>query len=217
MSPKYNRTYHLPFSPGATSDDKVSNDINNLINRDIIITEKMDGGNASLEANGLFARTHASIPTHPSFDELKAFHAGIKYKIPADYQLFGENCFAKHSIQYSALPGYFLLFNVRNTTSNVWLSWEEVELWADEIGVPTVPVLFKGSIKNSSELEDVVSNLVKEPSACGGDREGIVVRVAEQFFDSDFYRCVAKWVRKDHVTTDQHWSQQEIIRNKLKI
>ena len=28
---KYARTYHLPWSPGATSDDKISNDISSLI------------------------------------------------------------------------------------------------------------------------------------------------------------------------------------------
>lgn len=37
---KYGRTYHLPWSPGTTSDDKISNDISSLIGSEIVITEK---------------------------------------------------------------------------------------------------------------------------------------------------------------------------------
>ena len=40
---KYNRSFHLNFSPGATSDDKIADNINNLIGREIVITEKLDG------------------------------------------------------------------------------------------------------------------------------------------------------------------------------
>lgn len=36
---KYNRTYHLPFSPGATSDDKISRNIDSLLGVDIVINE----------------------------------------------------------------------------------------------------------------------------------------------------------------------------------
>ena len=57
---KYNRTYHLPWSPGATSDDKISNDISNLIDDYIIITEKLDGENCGMENDGVYARSHAT-------------------------------------------------------------------------------------------------------------------------------------------------------------
>jgi hypothetical protein len=103
-SPKYPRTYHFQFSEGATSDDKIANDIFNVIGQPIVISEKMDGENSSLEMNGCFARTHAHPSTHASADLLKAFHASIKYKIPKGIQLFGENCFALHSIAYTELP-----------------------------------------------------------------------------------------------------------------
>jgi hypothetical protein len=32
---KYGRSYHLPWSPGATSDDKISNSVESLIGVDI--------------------------------------------------------------------------------------------------------------------------------------------------------------------------------------
>lgn len=215
MSYKYPRSYHLSWSEGASNDDKISTDISGLIGQQIIISEKLDGGNSSLESNGCFARSHSGIPTHSSFDLLKAFHSTIRHKIPKNIQLFGENMFALHSIAYSELPGYFLLFNVRD--QDTWLSWDEVEMWAEEIGVPTVPVLFKGKVDSDAELKKITKSFMIQPSLCGGVREGIVVRVASEFSDNNFSKYLAKMVRKNHVAPNSgHWSSKEIIKNKLK-
>lgn len=219
-SPKYNRTFHFPFSPGATNDDKIATSMEHLINVPIVITEKMDGSNTSLEASGCYARTHSGPPTHLSFDGLKALHATIKYKIPEKIQLFGEWCFARHSIDYKELPSYFMLFNVRDMTNRIpamWSSWDEVEMWAEEIGVPTVPVLFKGTVSSEKELKDLVESFMNQPSACGGIREGVVARLALEFPDESFSLCVMKCVRANHVQTSEHWKDQEIIKNRLKL
>jgi len=214
---KYNRTFHLPWSPGGTSDDKVAKDISNLLNRNVIITEKMDGSNTSLESHGCFARTHSGPPSHASFDGLKAFHATIQFKIPEGVQLFGEWLYARHSIAYDKLPNYFMLFNVRTLLDNEWYSWDEVKLWADEIGVPTVPVLFEGSFSKEADLKNKILELVSQKSSCGDEREGIVIRISDAFMDIDFEKSVMKWVRKDHVQTSEHWKNQIIIKNKLLI
>lgn len=221
-SKKYNRTFHLPWSRGATSDDKIATTIDSVLNTEIVITEKMDGSNTSLEANGCFSRSHSGAPTHPSFDGLKALHASIKYKIPEDFQFFGEWCFAKHSILYSELPAYFMLFNVRELRHNlsksslIWNSWDDVELWAEELEVPTVPVLFRGTVKTESSLQELTESFMKNPSKCGGIIEGVVVRVASSFDDNQFSNSVLKMVRANHVTTSEHWAHSEIIRNMIK-
>jgi hypothetical protein len=219
-SPKYNRTFHLPWSPGATNDDKIAVSVESLLNTPIVITEKMDGSNTSLEVVGCFARTHSGPPSHASFDGLKALHGAIKYKIPERIQLFGEWCFALHSIAYNELPGYFLMFNVRECSpelNDIWLSWEKVELWAEEIGVSTVPVLFKGQCTSEKELKEIVESLMIQPSQCGGIREGVVVRLQGYFYDYRFSTSVMKCVRANHVQTSEHWKDQEIIKNKIKI
>lgn len=227
MSPKYPRTFHFSFSHGATNDDKISTDISRLINIPIILTEKCDGGNASLETNGCYARTHAGPPTHASFDLLKSFHSSVKHLIPDNIQLFGENMYALHSIAYDALPGYFLLFNVAqvsynrsktivNKSARAWMSWDTIELWAEKIGVPTVPILFKGEVSSEKELKELVESLMLQPSCCGGIREGVVARTAEGFLEGDFPVCMAKCVRANHVISDEHWAHKEIIKNKLR-
>ena len=217
QSKKYNRTFHLPYSPGGTSDDKIATDLHYLLQNELVITEKMDGSNTSLELGGCFARTHAGPPNHPSFDSLKALHASIQHKIPDGVQLFGEWLYAKHSIGYEKLPHHFMLFNVRSLLDNVWYSWEEIKMWAEELEVPTVPVLFEGRLTTEKDLRNKIEELVEQPSACGGLREGVVVRLQESFTDSAFSKCVMKWVRKDHVQTSDHWRSQIIIKNKLMI
>jgi hypothetical protein len=226
-SPKYSRTFHFPFSAGATNDDKIAATMEGLINVPIVITEKIDGSNASLEADGCYARTHTGAPTHKSFDMLKAFNSTVKHLIPDDHQLFGEWCYAKHSIEYSELPGYFLLFGVAcypksrtndkfHTDGRAWYGWNEVEKWAKDIGVPTVPVLFKGQVSSEKELQELVETFMTQPSICGGIREGVVARFAGAFKEGEFSHMVLKCVRANHVSPDNdHWKHNNIIKNGL--
>ena len=215
-SPKYNRTPHLPWSPGGTSDDRRIESVESFLCTDIVVTEKLDGSNVCLEAEGCFARSHAAAPNHPSFDAFKALHARVRGRIPANTQVFGEWLYARHSIGYDKLPSYLMVFGVRNLTTNMWASWEEVEMWAEELGAPTVPVLAKESWLNREwKLRDLTESLAALPSRCGGVREGVVVRKAAGFSDADFGLSLAKWVRKDHVQTDDHWKTQAIVRNKV--
>lgn len=47
-------------------------------------------------------------------------------------------------------------------------------------------------------------------------QEGYVVRTVDSFAYEEFNRSVSKWVRKDHVVTDDHWMHQAMILNTLK-
>ena len=62
LSEKYGRTYHYPFSPGTTSDDRINHtyweDIQQI--ETLIHTEKLDGENNCLSRHGVFARSHAA-------------------------------------------------------------------------------------------------------------------------------------------------------------
>jgi len=218
QSLKYNRTLHLPWSPGGTSDDKRASSVENLIGQPIVITEKMDGSNTSLESHGCFARTHAGPPTHPSFNGLKALQAEIGPQLPSGMQFFGEWCFALHSIAYDELPGYFMLFGIRELDSNnpFWYDWEEVEGYAEYFELPTVPILYKGTVASEKELKELTESFMIQPSKCGGIREGVVVRLSSEFSDDDFSTSIMKCVRANHVQTSEHWRNQEIVRNKLK-
>jgi hypothetical protein len=203
---KYNRTYHLPFSPGATSDDKISRNIDSLLGVDIVITEKLDGENTGMTDNGVYARSHAAFTTSPWSREVRQLHdMKVRGNLGEEVFLFGENLEGIHSIEYTNLKYYFYIFGVRD--NNIWIPWKSVEEYSYLLDIPTVPVLFRGKVESEKELKALVEKLVSEPSKLGGEREGIVIRNSGMFHNDDFKDNVMKWVRKDHVTTDEHWTR----------
>ncbi len=212
---KYPRTLHLPYSPGATKEDKIAKDVSSLIGRRCLLTEKMDGSNVCLTRDALFARSHNGPPTHASFDLLKAHHANVRWEIPKSVEIFGEWLYAVHSIRYNNLPSYLQVFGVRD--GKVWWSWDETREMANEILASTVPAIFEFYPETEEDLRSkvevvAVHNFFKPTY---GTREGVVVRPLLDFFDTDFDKSVFKWVRKDHVQTDEHWQHKAIETNGL--
>lgn len=206
---KYPRTYHLPWSDGATNDDKVLTDLSRLQNSEVVVTAKMDGENTTLYRDGMHARS-IDYEAHPSRSLLKAFHAQIANDIPEGWRICGENLYAKHSIHYHNLENHFLVFSIWNDM-NVCLSWEETLEWAKLFGCSVVPTIYRG------EWDEAMIKRLFRSTLNGDECEGYVVRVAEEFAYGRFRNCVAKYVRKNHVKTDQHWMNNSIIVNGLHI
>ena len=217
---KYPRTYHVSGSQEVFSDDKMlSTEVEeSFLNKDLIVTEKLDGGNACLFEGKVFARTHATETFHPSFSKLKALYHSIYYSIYFDfdrYMLFGENMQALHSIEYTKLNSAFYLFGVFDNQEKIWLSWKELKMISEKLSIPTVPFIVKISFKTIKEWREWIDMEMKKESALGPNREGFVFRVPENFNEKDFSNKVCKAVRKGHVQTEEHWSknwvEQKII------
>lgn len=202
---KYPRTPHLPWSPGASDDDKRLADTAHFSGRTVVVTEKMDGENTSIYRDGLHARS-LDGRHHSSRDWVKALQARLSPEIPPGWRLCGENLYARHSIAYDDLESYFYLFSIW-TGDNLALSWAETEEWAACWGLPTVPVWRIG-------LWD--EKAMRQLSIETGRQEGYVVRVVDGFSYDDFSVSVAKWVRPSHVGTDGHWMHQAVTPNRLK-
>ena len=215
MSAKYPRSPHLPWSPGGTSDDKRLPSVSGLLGIEVVITEKCDGSNLTYTRQAVFSRSHAGPPGHASFDLAKATHGRIGYRISEGISVFCEYCYAIHSIEYDTLPAHSLVFGVRDDLKGLWWGWDMVVAQAVELGLPTVPLLFRGILDSERALETLTHSLAIKPSAFGGPREGVVVRVAGEFPDATFGRSVGKWVRTGHVQTDEHWMHQTIRVQKL--
>lgn len=213
---KYPRTFHLPYSEGVSSDDKVLKSVKPFINVPIVITEKLDGENQAITSGGVYARSHSTFTENQW--ACKSWELYRRIKNDTDLRegvyLFGENMYAIHSIEYKYLTDYFYLFGVRD--GETFLSWDDVELFAHGFSLPKPPVLFKGEVKTEAHLQDLVELLVKKPSILGAKQmEGCVVRLQSSFEQSDFSQSVCKWVRKDHVTTDVHWTKNYKVANIL--
>lgn len=204
---KYPRTFHLPFSQGGTSDDKLIQSLEFFKSREIVITEKMDGENTTMYSDYIHARSIDS-KHHVSRDWVKAFHAQIAQDIPANMRICGENLYAKHSLKYDNLRSYFYGFSVWE--GDTCLDWDTTQVWFEVLGIQSVPILYRGKF----DL-DFIQGLSK--SIDTAKTEGFVMRVVEQFQRNEFEQAVAKWVRKGHVQTNAHWAHNEVIPNLLNL
>lgn len=207
---KYPRTFHVPFSPGKTNDDKVLKDgwFDNYKNKEIIILEKLDGENSVITHYDVYARSHGA-PTRSPWSRNLWDKDGIFWQVYSmigeNEWVFGENLYGEHSIHYDKLPAYWHVFAVRN--DDIWYSWEDVCTVCDVIKQPHVPVLWKGVVEDEQQLKTLVDEFVNQPSVYGDTREGVVIRITDEFAIDDFSKYVCKWVRPNHVQTDEHWTK----------
>jgi len=210
MKFKYPRTFHLPWSLGRSRDDLVLDSIDHFIGKEVVVTEKLDGENTTLYRESLHARSLDS-KSHPSRNWLKQLHGQISHNIPEGWRMCGENLYAKHSIKYTSLPSYFLVFGIYND-KNCCLSWKEIEEWCELIGLITVPILYKGFWD-----EEMIKKCFTGISKFGGEQEGYIVRISNEFPFEDFKINTAKFVRQGHVSDDdEHWMYKEMEPNTLK-
>ena len=202
---KYPRTLHFSWSDGITSDDKVLHDLKHFEKKHIVITEKMDGENTSMYPHYIHARSINS-DNHASRNWVKGLWSKMGYNIPKGWRLCGENLFAKHSIHYTKengneLKSFFYMFSIWDE-SNVCLSWKETKEYAELLSLELVPVIYEG-IWDINIINNINVNNI----------EGYVIRIADEFHYSNFRNCIGKYVRKDHIQTSKHWTQEQIIRN----
>lgn len=206
MKIKYPKTHHLPWSETVTSDDKRLKDASCFYGKEIIVTTKMDGENTTMARNYIHARSLDSND-HPSRSWVKALHGTISQDIPPGWRICGENLFAKHSIGYNDLDSYFNVFSIWND-NNVCLDWDQTQQWCDLLGLNTVPVITHLKVYD----EDVIKAIKIDCETC----EGYVIRNAGRFPFAEFSQNVAKFVRENHVQTDEHWMHQAVVKNNLK-
>lgn len=196
---KYPRTFHLPDSPGATSDDRIMSDLDGLTG-ELVVTEKMDGGNVTFTRDGMYARSVDS-GTHPWDRAAKAVWARVAHEIPPGWRISGESMWARRSVAYSDLAGPYLVFGLWDA-QHVLRGWDETVEWAQLLGLPLVPVLCRGS-----DLTAARAAWTRQRN--DEQSEGFVVRRAGPIPEPDFPRQVGKWVRAGHVRTTATWRHRD--------
>ncbi|MEW2415449.1 RNA ligase family protein [Streptomyces sp. NPDC046866] len=203
MRTPYPRTPHLPWSPGAAADDVRAGSLAGFAGREVVVTEKLDGENTTLYADGLHARSLDS-GHHPSRAWVKGLQGRIGSGIPAGRRICGENLYARHSLPYEDLDSWFYGFSVWD--ADQCLDWDRTVRFLHGLGIPVPRVLWRGVFD-----ERALRRLRLDTSR----QEGYVVRTTAGFARADFGRCVAKWVRGGHVQTDTHWMYAAVVPNGL--
>jgi hypothetical protein len=204
MATKYPRTSHLPFSPGATNDDRIMSATayqSFLSLPDYVVTEKMDGGNLTMMSDDFYARSLDS-KSQPWDSPAKALWASVRHDIPEGWRVSGESLYARRSVAYASLESIFLVFGMWDDSGDL-LDWDSTAEMAELLGLKTVPVLYRGSDAASA---------IDAWKASGKDTqtsEGFVMRSAGRIPAGEFGQLVAKWVRPNHVQTSADWRHRD--------
>jgi hypothetical protein len=207
---KFPRIYHFSDSPGLQHDDRRHEDESVFDGKYVVGTIKMDGECCSSYQDG---HTHArslDSGAHPSREWIRKYMGEKAYQIPENWRICGENLYAKHSIHYKHLLNYFYLYTIFNEKNEV-LSWEDTLTWAELLDLTVVPVFYEG-IYNRQKIHSAFNYW---ESTSLDEVEGYVVRIVDSFSFEDFSKYYVKFVRRNHVKTDELWMYQPVIPNEL--
>lgn len=217
---QYPTTLHLCSSP--TLDlrlNKVMSDDHRaaFLSGEVIVEEKMDGANLGISFNHqgeLILQNRGSILKPPMVGQWRLLMEWIEPKMEVmldvvgdRYLLFGEWCFALHSVFYDRLPDWFLGFDVYDKADQRFLLKDARDLLFSRLALHSVPFLEKGRF----DLQTIrrFLGVSKHGSQLA---EGIVLRqeVDGKLLDR------AKLVRDSFVQSiEEHWSRKPLRRNEL--
>ena len=163
---KYPRTQHLAGSrlqPGDEDLDAVP--MSALKGRHVVIEEKMDGANCgvSFDEDGrlnLQSRGHylTGGPRERQFHLFKSwasrYTAELWDLLGSRFVLYGEWCYAKHTIFYNDLPHYLLEFDLYDTHLDTFLSTDRrMELLRNLPFISSVKVLHAGPLSSFDAIQ----------------------------------------------------------------
>lgn len=219
---RFPHTPHLAWlGSGEPRDDKVLSPLeaNALLAGEVVVEEKLDGANLGISAgvdgklraqnrgqylhepySGQFARLPGWLTTH---------EADLRDALSPNLIAFGEWCAAIHSLDYSSLPDWWLVFDVYDRAADRFWSTTRRDEWAAALGLPTVTIVFRGRT-HLAGLKDLLTRAQSRYRT--GPMEGLVVRLEQ----GDWLQARAKLVRAEFTQTiNAHWRRRPLRWNRL--
>lgn len=248
---KYPRTPHIAGSRLQPGDEPVGQvDLESINGGQIVIEEKLDGANCALSFNSSWelqvqSRGHvlSGGAREGQFNLLKSWARSIEEvvldRIEDRFVVFGEWCFAKHTVFYDFLPHYFFEFDVFDRRRDIFLSTSARRELLKDLPVVSVPVIHEGLPRNRVELEQLVrpslfktgnwQEALRSASLAAGvdparaaeetDRSDLAEGLYIKQEDGDKVVGRYKYVRADFLQTisdsGSHWAARPIITNVL--
>lgn len=191
-----------------------------FIASEIIIEEKIDGANIGISFDSygeILVQNRGSYirqGSHPQFSPLWNWvYERIEYFkkiLGKDHILFGEWCYAKHSLRYTQLPDWFIGFDIFKKPIGKFLSVKSRDKLLKDMDVCTIPQIAEGKFSIDyliSLVRKTVSKFSQTPI------EGIYLRLNK----GNYLEKRAKIVREEFIQAiETHWSKQALEKNKLK-
>ncbi len=219
---KFPSTPHLATPAGVDiRDDKVLSEPERdaFLQHDLLVEEKVDGANLGIsfdmegyiraQNRGAYLHLPGSGQWKKLGDWLASRADGLFEHLYDRFILFGEWCYAQHSVYYDRLPEWFLGFDIYDKRFGRFLSSERRDALLREMRVAQVPVLARGRFAYP-EIQKLLSasKLSEQPA------EGLYLRCDQD----DWLAQRAKLVRSAFIqAVEQHWSRSAIRPNRLKL
>ncbi len=217
---KFPRTPHLlALGERVPRDDKlVDPDLaRELLGRPAAAEEKIDGTNLGISVD-LSGRPRAQNrgsfvepASHPQYRLLGQWlgtrAAALRDALGETRILFGEWCYARHTVAYDALPDWFLAFDVLDRDAERFWSRRRRDELCSRLGIATAPLLGE-AVTGRAAIEAIFGQ-----SRVGhAPMEGVYLRWDE----GDWLAHRAKVVRAGWVPPDEeHWSGRPLEPNRL--
>ena len=218
---KFPHTPHLLWlGTGSPREDKVLTpaEVTEFLSGEVIVEEKVDGANLglSLGPDGrVRAQSRGNYLTpgrsHSQWNLLWPWLAEKRESLEEGLQgglmLFGEWCYARHTVPYDALPDWFLGFDIFESSSRRFWSVDRRNAWLHERGLVSVPEVKRGKVQLNQ-----VSSLLTTSAVGHVPMEGIYLRREDG--KSLLARAkVVSAVFKQQI--EEHWTRRSVVPNHL--
>ncbi len=219
---KFPSTPHLTVLEGASvRDDKVltAAERDAFLSHRVVVEEKVDGANLGLSFDGdgvLRAQNRGSFLSEPMAGQWKTLPEWLAIRserffdlLTDRYILFGEWCYATHSVRYEKLPDWFIGFDVFDSAESRFVCKSRREEFLKALALHSVPVLASGVLSLGE-----VTKLQGQSRFGDSPAEGLYLR----YDDGDWLGQRAKLVRSGFIQSiNQHWSRGPLRKNDLAI
>ena len=192
-----------------------------LLAHELVVEEKIDGANLGFSINleGTLRiqnrGQHLAPPYVGQFKKLSNWlssHEGLLFdSLDENLIVFGEWCAARHSLHYTALPDWWILFDVYDKRAGCFFSTVQRNIWAEKANVSVIHQI----AKKRFDLNMLEDHILNAPSFYRqGSLEGIILRNENESRLTNR----AKLVRPEFTQAiDEHWSRNSIEWNQLQI
>ena len=216
---KFPSTPHLITMPGVdVRGDKVLTpaECEEFLGHELTIEEKVDGANLGISFDsdsGIRAQNRGGYLHLPEsgqwrkLDEWLRPRADTLFEFLSDrYILFGEWCYARHSIHYERLPDWFLGFDVYDRERRCFSPSKRRDHLFEGMGICGVPHMTRGRFSRRE-----IEGLLPESRLTDGPAEGIYLRIE----GDERLEQRAKVVRSNFIQgMERHWSHGGLKTNR---
>ncbi|WP_257296586.1 RNA ligase family protein [Endozoicomonas sp. YOMI1] len=218
---RFPQTPHIHWlGSGEPRGDKLlpASEVNQLLLAELTVEEKVDGANVgfSVGPDGkLKAQNRGAWIERDTGGQFKhlwrwagRYEADLVSLLGEHLILFGEWCYARHSLAYQSLPDWFVGFDIYDRKADKFYSVPHRDELFALPGLQPIKPLATGTFS----MEQLVG-MLSTPSHYGAiNIEGIYLRQDQ----GEWLKQRAKLVRSDFTQTiGEHWSRKGIVPNEI--